>query len=1097
MKKTFLNTLNKINRPQFFKGLMGLLFVLLLFQLFKLTLVQGRHYRQLSDSRRIKEVQITAQRGEVRDRNGVLLAGNRPAFTLQLRKDELDRLDPEEKNTYFLQLIRYLEEDRVETLDEFPILLNSFVYPKLEDYFQEESPQDKVVARLSQRDYLNEFLEVEMVKPYGSHFTYNLKEEALDAARMDRENGPILLRGGTFSYINDQERDRFKRQENLDKTSSAKEDLVTILIQKPSFLQEILGHPIARKLAYDFLKAKGQAGGIALREVGNAYYDDFIKKKVQLMSVYKGVSFESSAQEDFFLLFRANSLENLLRKPLEDAKEDYPALILADLANHKLRAPVFKTKLVSKEPRVFLESGEDGFDQLIKLALEDDQVLKDFLDKEGMKGAAQDQLIEDGISSGISVAGEGYSYTSLTNAKDLFERFDVDRKEGNGALFKAMVEKAGLDPRLSPYEQRDILNAYNEVSKQGSYAYIPVNFAYEISQRAVAQIEENIPMNIGIDISVEPIRHYPLGTSTAHILGYIGSIAQESEIKKYVEEEGYNRNDLIGKTGIEEAYEKTLRGKNGKRVVAVDSIGNTTEILEEQAPTEGNNVNLSIDVNLQLKAEEALENCLEGIRTGGTYQSPWGTYNYTTSTEKGRPYKNATSGAVVALDVKTGEVLALANFPSYDPNLFATGISASDWDSLQPEEEKDLLAPRPLYNIAYQSAIQPGSSFKMVTAMAALENGLDPLETIKCGGYVEFGKKRFGCWIWNQHGKTHGDETLADAIRDSCNYYFYSLALGKDQRKDIPISAKVSAEDISQMAQRFGLGESVGLEIKVPNETLGRRPDPADKTRTLKALLGRHLDENLNFYMGKKLKDKEKEDLKEKILATLDRDETMTREEVYKFLEDLGVDTEKKVQGSREGLVDILKYTYIDEAKWKLSDTMNITIGQGENAYTPIQMARYTMALANGGDLYQLSLVDSVSSPQTGQVLEKERPLKEEVGLSDPAYYDQVKKGMKMASLDGLNKSLFEDFPIEVGLKTGTAERSGTNPYTHDTYDSFAWEVAFAPYDKPEIAVVAMVFQGGSGGNVSPIIHSLMSEYFGLNKEVVEDTLPIETRLEP
>ena len=174
----------------------------------------------------------------------------------------------------------------------------------------------------------------------------------------------------------------------------------------------------------------------------------------------------------------------------------------------------------------------------------------------------------------------------------------------------------------------------------------------------------------------------------------------------------YSPNDIIGKTGVEEKFETELRGKNGVRRVEVDVLGNTTNILDEEKAIPGNNIYLTMDLKLQKVAEEALKYTLEEIQVGGTFESKWGDYKFGTSKSKRRPYINATSGAVVVTDVKTGELLALANYPAYDPNLFSTGISSTDWASLFPENEEDLLAPRPLYNIAIQTAIQPGSTFK-------------------------------------------------------------------------------------------------------------------------------------------------------------------------------------------------------------------------------------------------------------------------------------------------------------------------------------------------------------------------------------------------
>jgi len=164
----------------------------------------------------------------------------------------------------------------------------------------------------------------------------------------------------------------------------------------------------------------------------------------------------------------------------------------------------------------------------------------------------------------------------------------------------------------------------------------------------------------------------------------------------FIRNEGYSPGTLIGKTGIEESFELHLRGQSGVKKVEVDVIGNTTNVLEEIKPIPGNTLYLTLDLKLQQVAEEALEKTLAQLSKGGTYESQWGNYTFGIQRRKNRPYINATSGAVVVIDVKTGETLAMASYPAYDPNLFSTGISNPDWLSLFPEDEENPLAPRPL-----------------------------------------------------------------------------------------------------------------------------------------------------------------------------------------------------------------------------------------------------------------------------------------------------------------------------------------------------------------------------------------------------------------
>ncbi len=601
----------------------------------------------------------------------------------------------------------------------------------------------------------------------------------------------------------------------------------------------------------------------------------------------------------------------------------------------------------------------------------------------------------------------------------------------------------------------------------------------------------------GIQVSIEPVRYYPEGKSGSHILGYLGRISQANEIATYVNERGYSPNDIIGKTGIEESFEEGLRGTNGVKRVEVDVYGNTTSVLDEIIPYPGDNIFLTLDINLQKYVEDLLEYTLNKIQTGGTYESPWGNYKFDINKKKGRPYENATSGAVVVLDVKKGETLAMASYPSYDPNLFSTGISQTDWLSLFPENDKDPLAPRPLYNVATQTAVQPGSTFKMVTALAALDKGLSPTKGIRDMGYVDLGAYKPACWLWNQSRATHGYENVYDAIRDSCNYYFYSLAFGKNPRTGENIGVKLDIEDIVDLSVQLGLNDKTGIEINVPAEYSGGVPNPQRKIITTKALLKSYLNKNLTRYLreGKVLDDDELSDIIEEIISWTEYEEPLVRSEVSKRLTALGFESEKRLSGEKEGLTDRIKYTYLNHAGWNIADTLNVTIGQGQNSYTPIQMANYIATIANGGYRHELTLIESVKNYNNSKVLLTNEPDPERIELNDYSNLNHVKIGMLKVSTEGTARRIFAGLPVKTGAKTGTAQKSGISPVTGDTYDDFAWFVAFAPYDDPEIAIATVIFQGGSGGYAGPMVRDIIAEYLGLNAVPQVNTLPFSSSL--
>ncbi|MDO5713644.1 MAG: penicillin-binding transpeptidase domain-containing protein [Tissierellia bacterium] len=1105
MKDAIRDFLEK-DRYEIFTILLLLVFVVLGGRLFYLTGIRGSYFREISENRRAKDIIVTAPRGEIHDRKGLLIAGNRPVFTVQLRKDEIDPLPREEKNKAFLQLVRYLEEDGVSTTDDFPIDCNVFRYKDQNRYiYGEQSPTDQIVERISEHQLLPEILNTYYEDiDRQDHYEFYTANRFLHSLDTTGEKIPIIVKKGeygvVFSYIGGDEPIHWKKTHDLPEDIPPKEAILQLAGDNPTHIRKLLEHPIARKLCYDVLLKKGLVNDIAMEPFFNSFYKSYFETKLKWMSEFPSISLDSTAESDFYTIFSNRSMEHLLRKKVNETDEDilFPGKLLVEAMKEEGEKKEIKVGLKKGRPYYKFEDGSDAFSYLLQYG-KDEKVMKRWLTPKEMKVAAQSVLIEDGIITGISIADDTFRYVDLANKEDWEKSEHVEEGSTDTEAFLQVKERYKIPNNLGVYETRGILNIYYELNKQGNLAYIPINYAYKIKNETVAKISENINPNTGITVSSEPIRHYPLGETCSHILGYIGKISTDTEVNEYINRKEYERNALIGKTGIEQNYEDYLHGTNGNRRVEVDSVGNTTKILEQTPPQPGNNVYLSIDLDLQKKAEETLKNVLSLIRSGDVYKSKWGDYPLASSRDKGRPFIHAQSGAIMAVDVHTGKILAMASFPGYDPNLFATGISSTDWESLLPKEEKNPLAPRPLYNIPLQTAVQPGSIFKMITGLTALEKGMKPNQVIKDGGYVEVGGSVFGCWLWNQEKETHGDEDLYTAIRDSCNYYFYSLALGKDQRQDLDLPVQITADDISEMAQKFGLGSPTGIEIKTPAEAKGNLPNPKTKTETMKQLLRNYLNSHLReFYIGKEeLTNKKSSQIIEKIVSLMDEENVPERQKVFEVLEQLELDTEKVVPGRGVLLGDFMLYDYFNQAHWNMADTMNVTIGQGANSYTLAQITRYVMALANGGTLYPLSFLEDIKDENNNNIILQREVKGEQIQLNDLDNLEAVKKGMHMASLSGANKAAYENFPISVGIKTGTAQRAGVNPYTGDTFDSFSWQIGFAPYENPEIAVACVLVQGGPGSNGSPLIREVIAEYFGLNKEIRRDSLPIETVVKP
>ena len=528
-------------------------------------------------------------------------------------------------------------------------------------------------------------------------------------------------------------------------------------------------------------------------------------------------------------------------------------------------------------------------------------------------------------------------------------------------------------------------------------------------------------------------------------------------------------------------------------------------------------------------AEDALERAVKATASGGVFQSKYGNM-------KLMKYGKCASGAAVALDVETGDVLAMASYPDYDPNIFAEGISTKAWASVQSTNPRDSLAPTPLYNNATRTSVQPGSTFKPVTAVAALQAGLDPDRRIYDKGHIEMGGRTFGCSLWNNYRGSHGYETLVTGIQNSCNFYFYCIATGRDWNNMSSLGYKneMSVEKIMKVASEFGLGEKTGIELY---ESVTPLASKERKLQGMKQSLWSHLYYNSEKYWpSSTIKDDEK--LREEISTiTSWTEENPDRATIIKRIQEQTTVKASKV----ETLTDVCKYSYFNQAEWTTGDEFNIAIGQGDNAYTPLQMANYVATLGNDGKRNQVSIIRGIGGEGLNK---KEKAYQIDVEKSD---LDKVLEGMRLVTKRGTLASCFSRFPIDVAGKTGTAERSGyINPKDEvayvkehlsaiapgvswsdvqktmtkmmkedpqkyptendavdealikasgkkvsysdinkykDTYDHFAWTITLAPADNPKIAVVVLLVQGGTSYNAAPVAREIIGEYLGVKSE--------------
>ena len=329
---------------------------------------------------------------------------------------------------------------------------------------------------------------------------------------------------------------------------------------------------------------------------------------------------------------------------------------------------------------------------------------------------------------------------------------------------------------------RKIIAIRYAISIEGYSSTKSLTIAKDIPREAIAEFSENSENYPGINISVQPVRLYKEGTLASHILGYAAKISDD-EYKNLKDD--YDQNDLIGKTGIESLFEKYLKGKKGTKQIDMAVDGTTTaEVVEDEAVA-GSNVILTIDSKLQKIAEEALKDNIEKIKNGGF----------------GKVY-DAKGGSCVVMNVKTGEVLAMASYPDYNPQSFANGIISEEWKSYNENTSY------PLLNKCIQSAYEPGSIFKMVTAIAGLESGnISLTERINdTGVYKKYGTD-WKCWYYTDYHTGHGYLNVIGAIQKSCNFFFYETA------------DRMGIDTLDKYAKYFGLGTKTGIEL--PGEVSG------------------------------------------------------------------------------------------------------------------------------------------------------------------------------------------------------------------------------------------------------------------------------------
>ena len=574
----------------------------------------------------------------------------------------------------------------------------------------------------------------------------------------------------------------------------------------------------------------------------------------------------------------------------------------------------------------------------------------------------------DGIYSSFPINEElnDFSFENEDAEKKWKEEMEIDENFSFEQTISYYIDKYDLSEYSHDRNtQIRMIQIKYEGNLNGYSLFNSVTVAKDISQESVAQIEEKKSELYGVNVVSVPKRYYPNGTLAAHIIGYVSKISDTEYAEK--KEEGYTINSIIGKTGIEQAFEKYLKGKDGVVKAETDSQGNVSSESTTEEAVAGNSIALTIDYRLQKTAEESIENVIKKLQDG---------------TLVGKKVPEASAGSVVVLDIETGETLAMASFPSYNINDMVSGMSASELNKLFNDPLN------PMYNRAISGTYAPGSTYKMLVGIAGLKaNAITLDEKILDPGIYPYGHKP-KCWIYTQYHRTHGYVNLEGAIKGSCNCYFYE------------VGRRIGIDEIIKTTKLFGLGQKTGIELY--GESTGQ------------------------------------------------------------------------IAGEKE-------------EEWYLGDTLNAAIGQSSNLYTPIQLANYISAIANGGTLNKVSLIKNIKSSDDNEISlsEIEEFAKEFTGVDfesrdvgiEQSYVDAIKRGMLSVTSEsgGTASIIFKNSNIQVAGKTGTSQVAGKQ--------NNGIFVGFAPYDKPKIAVVAIIEGGGEGTYTANVVKPIMEEYFKISTE--------------
>jgi penicillin-binding protein 2 len=572
------------------------------------------------------------------------------------------------------------------------------------------------------------------------------------------------------------------------------------------------------------------------------------------------------------------------------------------------------------------------------------------------------------------------------------DRTKIDRQPDKGvAVLQSLSALLKIEYK-DLYQRTRLCGELPKGARAGCWTgsrFQPIPLTKEADPELALRIVERPDQFPGISATPVSIRNYPanVGANAAHLLGYIGPLTDED--LSGANGRSYFRSESIGKAGLEIQYDEYLRGSPGIKTVIVDRKEAVTSTTQNSKPVGGNHLVTSIDVRVQAAAESALADAVRRARAMG-YPSD--------------------GAAAVVMDVRNGQIIALASHPTYDPNAYERGLTVAEAKNLYNEK-----AGVPALSRALQGLFAPASTFKTVSAVAAANAGYDLSATYDCPSQVEVGTRAFQ----NFESKAQGRISMTKAMAISCDTIWYRIAFDEWLR-DGGLKPKSNANDyFFKAAKGFQIGVKTGIDL--PSESSGRLADREWRKSWY--------EQNKDFYCNYK--------------------ERSSKSQQTAFL------------------VQLAYENCLDGDKIRAGDAVNFSIGQGDTVISPLKLAQMYAAIANGGTILKPTIAKAIVKTD-GTVIKEFKPEKLGVIPADKKTLKFLTTSLREVVVSGTGAGAFNLFPIPISGKTGTAQVFGRNPNGSAKADT-SWFASYGPTNKPRFAVVMMVSQGGFGASVSGV----------------------------